>query len=862
MKKLLLISILMTWCLVASGVNAFALTTVADQFPVGPSGAPWYSSLVVSWPAYTTTVGQAVGAGSQTVAVAANGSFTVQLTPTDSETPQFQYTVQYVGQGSTLGTTVQWTVPTSSYPLTLQQVQSAVQVNGRTSLMLSQLRCPDCANGDLPAFNGAQFQAVNVSAFDAAGAAKTHAGHVCVEDYLTSAMNGDYGKAINAAVQAASFAMQTQVSICSQGDHPLGTQVVFDRPISFWMHNSRLVLQSSLQSTPVTITGASLTAGNKTVTVPSTSNLKIGMAIGGIGVTATSYIQSILNGTTFTLSLPAGIMVNGYITSGSATLSNVSSLRGITTGQTVTAYGIPSGTTITGINYANQAITLSNAATVTISFPSSLAIGGTWTANLKAVAATPAIAWVYNPNSMQNSEGQDIGGEMHGVWITDPGFRILTGVQGVQINGWDRFTSDHLQVENLQGSPLILGGYAPSAGVHGIVRESYFHDTELRDSGDGLTGQSCVELMTGYNSAISNSDEHNQIAFSGGQCVFNYGEGLTIGTFNPAHTSINGPRLIWLTDNFQIEGGSHVPNQNIVSPYDIIHILQAQDIYVEGAEIAAPGYGKSVVRVDAGVGLSVLNSRIYTPGKFIIYNINVTHGSPIVTWAAGGNSGFDGSGYWDGIGAQINEGGTCQPCNVYLLPSGAVSAGGTTLTLASNYVGATGSAIMAVGAGGYMFNVTSPSALAKLTALGNVYNDADSLTMSLLGLPAPANGWNVGGGFFGNPPAGMNDHSGALASSFLTVGSGSTVNAINYLQTASITPAAVLGQTCSDQTFSVPGVATASDHLYLSNTPAAVGNISVAATASGANTVSLHFCNPTAGSITPPPGIYTFVDLR
>jgi hypothetical protein len=266
MKKLLL-----TLLMMASGVNAFALTTVADQFPVGPSGVPWYSSLIVSWPAYTTTLGQAVAAGSQTVTVAANGSFSVQLTPTDSANPQFQYAAQYVGQGSMLGTTVQWAVPTSTFPLTLQQVQLG-QLNGRTGLVLSQLRCPGCSNGDLLAYNGSQFQASNVSAFDPAGAAKNHVGHVCVEDYLTPAMNGDYGKAINAAVQAASLTTQSELNICSQGDHPLGTQVVFDRPISFWMHNSRLVLQSSLQSAPVTISGATLTAGSKTVTVASTSN--------------------------------------------------------------------------------------------------------------------------------------------------------------------------------------------------------------------------------------------------------------------------------------------------------------------------------------------------------------------------------------------------------------------------------------------------------------------------------------------------------------------------------------------------------------------------------------------------------------
>lgn len=856
MKKLLLLAMAVTSCVYAS-----ALTTVADQFPVGPNGVPWYNSLAISWPSYTTSGGQTVAAGTQTVAVAANGYFSVSLTPSDSANPQFQYTVEYVGHAGTLGATVNWTVPTSTSALTLQQVQSA-QPTYRTSIKLSQLRCPDCNNGDLPAYNGSEFEAVNVSAFDAAGAATNHAGHLCVEDYLTTTMNGDYGKAINAAVQAAPLTKQTQLNICSGGDHPLGTQVVFDRPISFWMDNSRLILQPSLASTPVTISNATLTAGSETVSVASTSGLKAGMAIGGTGVTATAYIQSIVNGTSFTLSLPAGIGVNGFLRTGSTTIGNVSSLRGIAAGQSVTGYGIPGGTTITSVNYANQAISLSNASTITTASPSSIAIGGTWTTNLKAVVATPAIVWDFGANSLQNSEGQNIGGEMHGVWLADPGFRTLTGVQGVQIFGWDRFKSDHLQVDNLQGSPLILGGYAPEGGVHGVVRESYFYDTELRDSGDGLTGQSCIELMTGYSQGLPFADEHNQIAFVGGQAVFNYGEGLTVGTFNPTHTGTNGPRLIWLSDNFQLEGGSHVPNQNIQAPYDVVHIIEASDIYISGAEIAVPGYGKSAFHVDSGTSLAVTSSRVYADGKSVAYAVQMTAGSPTVTWTGGGNGGFDATGFWDGVGAQINDGVKCTPCNVYLLPSSAVASGGGTLTLASNYLGNTGAATMTIGGGGYYFNLTSPGSLAKLTGSANLYSDPSVFSTSLLGMYAASLAFKVGSGFLSNAPVGSTDYSAGISPSTIAVGSGSTVTAINYFATAAVTPTAVAAQSCSDQTFAVAGIAGSSDHLYLTNTPAALGNLSATANAGAANSVNLHFCNNSAGSLTPPAGIYSFVDLR
>jgi hypothetical protein len=95
----------------------------------------------------------------------------------------------------------------------------------------------------------------------------------------------------------------------------------------------------------------------------------------------------------------------------------------------------------------------------------------------------------------------------------------------------------------------------------------------------------------------------------------------------------------------------------------------------------------------------------------------------------------------------------------------------------------------------------------------------------------------------------------------LTVGGGSTVTHVGYLGTASITPAAVPAQSCSDQAFAVTGVQVADD-LGSVKPPAALGNVSVSGYASGAGQVTLHFCNVSATAVTPPAGVYSFLAMR
>ncbi len=95
----------------------------------------------------------------------------------------------------------------------------------------------------------------------------------------------------------------------------------------------------------------------------------------------------------------------------------------------------------------------------------------------------------------------------------------------------------------------------------------------------------------------------------------------------------------------------------------------------------------------------------------------------------------------------------------------------------------------------------------------------------------------------------------------LTIGGGSAVTHVAYYNTGSVTPAAVTAQTCSDQTFTVTGL-TAADNVGSMRPPGALGNLSLSGYASGANTLTLHFCNVGAASVTPPAGSYAFLAMH
>lgn len=77
------------------------------------------------------------------------------------------------------------------------------------------------------------------------------------------------------------------------------------------------------------------------------------------------------------LKISSTINVTGNLTSGSATVSAVSSMTGIAIGQVVTGAGIPANSLVTGVNTGSSQLTLSNNATSTATGVS-LAIDNRW----------------------------------------------------------------------------------------------------------------------------------------------------------------------------------------------------------------------------------------------------------------------------------------------------------------------------------------------------------------------------------------------------------------------------------------------------------------------------------------------------
>jgi hypothetical protein len=587
----------------------------------------------------------------------------------------------------------------------------------------------------------------------------------CVETYLsadTVHSGTDYGAAISAAVQDSDPLTPTEIKICAPGDHPVFTTATIDRPIALFAYGSRLIPQSTMGSTPVTVS-ATASNGSKTVTVGSAAGLVVGMEVGGIGIPPGAYITNIA-GTTVTLSLAARLQFYGVATVGSPVIQGVSSMSGLATSQVLNGIGnwpfVSGTTTISAINPVNNTITVSTNAVNGSITPNTFVVSGPWTTSLRAVTAKPVIRFIRNNAALQNQYTQMVGASMHGVWIADtsaPGGRNLTGVQGVQISGYDGFNSYDLRVDDMAGSGEILGGNLTATGQLNEfwtgVRESAFYNDQIRNSGDAHTGQAALAILTPQEgpSGALNADEVNQINFVGGHWICSNGPAVSIGTFNPTHTGTNGPRSLFFGQNSQIEGCAFVA-ANVVAQSDTIFASQAGTISFADSTLNLTGQGKALIRADTLGGLFIIDSQINSQGIQNTYQVTVTSGSPVVTFVSGppGVTGaFSTSQTWDGVGVTINS--------VAMRLSGInpVAPSGNTLTLASNWAGATGPATMTIGFGGVMVEAS--------TATGPVYitNDQiaglDPASLPFIGLVnsgvSPFQVLEVGSGFL---PTGNN----------------------------------------------------------------------------------------------------------
>lgn len=86
-------------------------------------------------------------------------------------------------------------------------------------------------------------------------------------------------------------------------------------------------------------------------------------------------------------------------------------------------------------------------------------------------------------------------------------------------------------------------------------------------------------------------------------------------------------------------------------------------------------------------------------------------------------------------------------------------------------------------------------------------------------------------------------------------GANTNISVQSTLFTQSLTPTAVSGGACSDQTFTVTGLLTNTSVSVIP--PSTFGSVSIYPYPSASNTLTLHLCNPTSGSVTPPSGTYT-----
>jgi microcystin-dependent protein len=108
----------------------------------------------------------------------------------------------------------------------------------------------------------------------------------------------------------------------------------------------------------VTVLGGVTTSGSSTVTGLSSTNLMyVGMPVSGTGIPSGTTVASIVSGTSVTLSANATAtsgVLSGTTTLGTFALSGLSSTSNLSVGQSVSGTGLLSGAVITSINSSSQ----------------------------------------------------------------------------------------------------------------------------------------------------------------------------------------------------------------------------------------------------------------------------------------------------------------------------------------------------------------------------------------------------------------------------------------------------------------------------------------------------------------------------
>jgi len=119
--------------LLAQGPSTTTITGIVYRADGTAAGG----TLLISWPAFTTSGGQAVAAGSKSVQLATAGALSVALAPNAGATPaNMVYTVVYQLDDGTVKTEY-WSVPTTS-PTTIANVRTVLGLGGSAQAPVSK----------------------------------------------------------------------------------------------------------------------------------------------------------------------------------------------------------------------------------------------------------------------------------------------------------------------------------------------------------------------------------------------------------------------------------------------------------------------------------------------------------------------------------------------------------------------------------------------------------------------------------------------------------------------------------------------------------------------------------------------------
>ena len=120
----LLIGLLLT-VMSAAGMAQVATTQIADTI-YHADGTVATGTVLISWPAFTTSAGDLIPSGTTSAVIAANGALSVQLVPNADATPIGSYytAVLHLDDGSV--NREYWVVPASAMPVKISAIESTV----------------------------------------------------------------------------------------------------------------------------------------------------------------------------------------------------------------------------------------------------------------------------------------------------------------------------------------------------------------------------------------------------------------------------------------------------------------------------------------------------------------------------------------------------------------------------------------------------------------------------------------------------------------------------------------------------------------------------------------------------------------